>query len=249
MTLNLTESPVVIRQDLKEALNTAWLRLGMPGTWWTGQERLDIVAEARNAIACPFCRQCKQSLSPFGEEGEHEHLGRLSGPVIDVIHRMMNDSARLTPSWYERTIESGLSEPAYVEAVAVVVTAVAVDTFHCGMGMPLPELPPAQPGEPSRDLPGVARKRFSWVPTVPPREAGEDLRHAWWPDGDEGYVPRIHQALSLVVDEVIAFRALAEALYLPAGALMDFGAGPRAISRPQMELLAARISALNECFY
>ncbi len=249
MTLSLAESPVPVRQDLEDALNAAWLRLGGPGTWWTGQERLDIVAEARNAAACPFCRQCKQALSPFSEDGEHEHLVRLRAPVIDAIHRVMNDSARLTPSWYERTIESGLSEPAYVEAVAVVVTAVAVDTFHRGMGLPVPELPPAQPGDASRVLPPAARKRFSWVPTVPPKEAGEALKNVWWPDGNEQYVPRIHQALSLVTEEVIAFRNFAETLYLPSGAIMDFTSSSRAISRPQIELLAARTSALNECFY
>ena len=249
MTLNLAKSPVLIRTDLQEALNTAWLRLGLPGTWWTGRERLDIVAEARNAITGPFCRQCKQALSPFSEDGEHEHLERLPGPLIDAIHRVMNDSARLTPSWYERTIESGLSEPAYVEAVAVVVTAVVVDTFHRGMGLPLPELPPAQPGDASHLLPAGARKRFSWVPTVSPKDAGEALKNVWWPDGNEHYVPRIHQALSLVVEEVIAFRNLSETLYLPSGAMMDFASNYRAISRPQVELLAARISALNECFY
>ena len=243
------ESPVPIRQDLQDAMDAAWRRLGQPGTWWTGRERRDIVAEARKALACPFCRQCKQALSPFSVEGEHEHLDRLSGPAIDAVHRVMNDSARLTPSWYERTIESGLSEPAYVEAVAVIVTTVAVDTFHRGMGLPLLELPAAQSGQPSRDLPVGARRRFTWVPTVSPREAGEELRRAWWPDGDEQYVPRIHQALSLVVDEVIAFKNVSEALYLPSGALMDFAANHRAISRPQIELLAARISALNECFY
>ena len=247
--MNLAESPLVIRQDLEEALNTAWLRLGMPGTWFTGQERLDIVAEARKAVACPFCRQCNQALSPFSEDGEHEHLGRLSSPVIEVIHRVMNDSGRLTPSWYERTIESGLSEPAYVECVAVVVTAVAVDTFYRGMGLPVPELPPPRPGGPSHVLPAGARKRFSWVPTVSPKDAGEALKNVWWPDGDEEYIPRIQQALSLVTEEVIAFRNFSETLYLPFGALMDFNSNHRAISRPQMELLAARISALSECFY
>ena len=249
MTLNLAESPLVIRQDLQEALNTAWRRLSMPGAWWTGQERLDIVAEARNAVACPFCRQCKQALSPFTEQGEHEHLGRLSGPVIEAIHRVMNDSGRLTPSWYERTIESGLSEPAYVEALAVLATALAVDTFYRGMGLPVPELPPAQPGGPSHLLPASARKRFSWVPTVSPKDAGEALKNVWWPNGNKHYIPRIHQALSLVTEEVIAFRNFAETLYLPFAALMDFGSNRRAISRPQMELMAARISALNECFY
>lgn len=249
MTLNQAESPIPIRQDLKEALDTAWQRLGKPGTWWTGQERLDIVAEARNALSCTFCQRSKRALSPFSEEGGHEHLGRLAEPVIDVIHRVITDSGRLTPSWYDRTIESGLSEPAYVEAVAVVVTSVAVDTFHRGMGLPVPELPAAQPGEPSRDLPAGIRKRFSWVPTVSPKEAGEALRRVWWPDGEERYVPRIHQALSLVVDEVIAFLALSRTLYLPSEAVMGTGAGHHVISRPQMELLAARISALNECFY
>ena len=30
MTLDLAKSPVLIRKDLQEALNTAWLRLGVP---------------------------------------------------------------------------------------------------------------------------------------------------------------------------------------------------------------------------
>ena len=249
MALSWTDSPVQIRGDLSDALSTAWERVGRPGTWWSGEERIAIAEESRHAIACGFCARNREALSPFAGEGEHESLGTLSPPVVDLIHRLMTDAGRLTPSWYQRTIDAGLSEAAYVETVGVVITTVAVDTFYRGMGLDPPPLRSPQPGEPTRETPEGTRKKFSWVPTVSPMLASEALKKAWWPDGQDTYVPRVQQAMSLVTEEVIAFRALSEHMYLPTGSIMDFSVNPRAISRAQMELLAARISALNECFY
>lgn len=249
MTLNLADSTVQVRSDLSDALAAAWERIGRPGTWWSGEERLAIAAESRHASNCAFCARNREALSPFTEKGDHDRLGTLSPPHVDLIHRVMTDAGRLSPSWYRRTIDAGLSEPAYVETVGVIITVVAVDTFYRGMGLDPPALPDPQPGEPTRELPEGTRKKFSWVPTVSPKLAGEALKKAWWPDGQDAYVPRVHQAMSLVPDEVIAFRRLSEPLYLPTDNLMDFSKSPRAISRAQMELLAGRISALNECFY
>jgi hypothetical protein len=56
------------------------------------------------------------------------------------------------------------------------------------------------------------------------------------------------RALSLVPDAVRDIKLLAEVQYVP---LDDFEDPTlrRTLSRPQMELIAARVSAVNECFY
>ena len=57
------------------------------------------------------------------------------------------------------------------------------------------------------------------------------------------------RAMSLVPAEVRAMRDLSGAHYLSMDQMMDFATRHRAISRGQIELLAGRVSALNECFY
>ena len=58
------------------------------------------------------------------------------------------------------------------------------------------------------------------------------------------------RAMSLVPDCVRQMRSLSVAQYLPIEQVPDPTADPgRALSRAQIELLAGRISALNECFY
>ena len=59
----------------------------------------------------------------------------------------------------------------------------------------------------------------------------------------------IHKAMSLVPAEVESFFDLCEHQYLGALAMRDFAREFRAISHAQIELLAARVSAMNRCFY
>jgi hypothetical protein len=66
--------------------------------------------------------------------------------------------------------------------------------------------------------------------------------------GDIPIVPHIMQALSVVPDEARALRRSSEAHYVPMIALGDPMVG-RSLDRMQIELVAARVSALNECFY
>jgi hypothetical protein len=59
--------------------------------------------------------------------------------------------------------------------------------------------------------------------------------------------PNVGRALSLVPRDNQSFFALVGSMY----ALRDFQdlVWDRPLSRPQVELVAARVSALNECFY
>ena len=66
--------------------------------------------------------------------------------------------------------------------------------------------------------------------------------------GGADFVPNIVRALSAVPDEVRVLRQLSQTHYLPLGGLRDPSAR-RSLDRMQIELVAARVSALNECFY
>ena len=55
--------------------------------------------------------------------------------------------------------------------------------------------------------------------------------------------------MSLVPAEVRSFFDLVTHQYLPGEVMRDFSREYRAISHAQIELLAARVSALNRCLY
>ena len=59
----------------------------------------------------------------------------------------------------------------------------------------------------------------------------------------------IHRALSLVPAEVTGFFDLDTVHYLPDAVLRDYGNEYRALTHAQIEFLAARVSAINQCFY
>ena len=63
-----------------------------------------------------------------------------------------------------------------------------------------------------------------------------------------GSAPFVIRALSLVPAEVRAWSELSAAQYLSPEQMRSFDS-IRAIDRSQIELVAGRVSALNECFY
>jgi hypothetical protein len=67
--------------------------------------------------------------------------------------------------------------------------------------------------------------------------------------GGAPLAPNIASALSLVPDEARMLARLAAAHYMAIEHVPDptYCRGP--LDRPQMELVAARVSALNQCFY
>ena len=68
-----------------------------------------------------------------------------------------------------------------------------------------------------------------------------------WVRGQTGNVIR---AMSLVPDEVRTLNDLGAAHYMENRMVRDVSQSPaRALDRAQIELIAARVSALNECFF
>lgn len=237
-----SDHPDPIRADLVDAYRAAWTRIASPGTWLTGTERVAVADETRRARNCAICRERKNALSPNAIQGDHDHAGILSAPMVDQIHRITTDAARLTQSWHQSLIDEGLEVEAYVEALGVAVQTISIDGFHRAMGFPLEDLPTPLPGDPTRVRPEGLVENEAWVPI---QEASRLASELGLPGGQAPFVIR---ALSLVPAEVLAWRDLSNVQYLSADSMMSFKK-VRALDRSQIELVAGRVSALNECFY
>ncbi len=248
------DGAIGIRPAQAEACDRAWRRLGQPGTWWTGAERVALLEAARAASECELCRRRKQALSPNMVEGAHAGNAMLPAAAIEAVHRLTTDPGRLTESWYRELLASGLSPHQYVELVGVVAMTTVVETFARAIGAAPPPLPPAQPGGPSRREPPGAAVSVAWAPTLPADRLTPELAELYggirstlpsgaWPatTPTARRVGNVMLALSLVPDEQYAFSLFSSsALYRsPELALTD----------DQRELVASAASAYNDCFY
>ena len=234
-----------IRPDILAEQERAFAHIATPGAWFSGAERVAIAAEMRLARDCPLCQARKDAISPNAVSGDHTHGGLLSDTLVEVIHRITTDPARLSKSWYEGVLAAGLTDAAYVEAVSVVIHTISLDTFARGMGLAPRSLPKAQDGAASGYRPGSARHNGAYVPVIPPGE--ESAAEADIYNGMMG--ANVQQALTLVPDEQRSWFKLVGAQYLTQPQMRDFSQEPRAITHAQIEFLAGRISALNQCLY
>jgi hypothetical protein len=156
------------------------------------------------------------------------------------------DPGRLSERWLRGVIAAGLSEEQYVETVSIVAHVVAIDTMARGVGLDEPALPQPQPGMPSRYRPTGAKLGGAWVRWLEPADLSEAEAGLYPADRPAA---NIMKAMSLVPDEVRSFFDLVSHQYQPPLAMRDFSREYRAISHAQIELLAARVSALNQCLY
>ncbi len=234
----MTDAPTTLGDELDAAHARFWVALGRPGTWWTGTGRVAIAAETRAAGRCDLCAARKDAVSPAAVGGAHLTVadGLLSEGAVDAVHRIATDPGRLTESWLRATLGADFTEGHYVELLGIVCCVVAIDRVNTAAGLPVDALPEPRPGEPSGERPANLDDIGAWVPVA---AAGD---HA--PKG------RVLRALTLVPQTTRETDDLNSVQYLDPDGVMDVTKnGDRAISRSQMELIAARVSALNECFY
>ena len=240
------DSPFPIRADICDEHRAFWLRLAQPGSWWSGATRVAIAQESRNALECEYCRARKQALSPYTHEGEHSHVGDLPHLAVDAVHRIITDQSRITRKYVDDNAAAGLSKEQYVELVGIVVATFSIDEFHRALGLALEPLPQPMAGDISRYRPAMLSEDIGFVPTVPP-EGNVGNEADLWPGGRS---PNVVRALTLVPDALRDWRALGGAQYLSFQSMQNFVKDEhRAINRMQTELIAGRVSSINECFY
>jgi hypothetical protein len=235
---------VPVRQDLRETHREMLDHLRRPGCWFTGAERLAIAAESRGAADCPLCRERKAALSPEHVQGEHVRVSDLPETLVELAHRIRGDSQRLSRGWFDRIRADGIEEGPYVEAVGVVTFTAGLDFFCRALGVSVFPLPEALPGEPSGHRPDKLRSGVAWVAMLAPEDATGSESDLY----ESEFVPHIARALSQVPDHVRVLQRETASHYVHLRDLQNPTVG-RDLDRLQIELVAARVSALNECFY
>lgn len=242
--LSYDDAPLAIRADLAAEHSRVWAHISGPGLWLTGETRVAIAAEVRNAADCSLCAERNSVLSPYAVDGIHDNLDELSSVTVEMIHRIVNDSGRLTQDWYKGLLIDGLSEDEYVETLAVLAITICVDTFTHALGLAQRSLPTPITGVPEKSRPERAVKGLAWVPWISKENTiGDDL-NTFGPEASN-----VRRALSLVPNEAHSFMRLVAAQYLSAFQMKEFNNDSRAIMREQIELIAGRISAINQCAY
>ena len=248
-----------IREDIPAAHQRFWSRLAGPGSWWTGKERIAIAAESRAALACKLCQTRKKALSPYAQSGadsatethtrDTRYSATLPEAAVDAVHRIITDQSRITRRFVEENAansQDGLSKGAYVELVGLVVAIFSIDEFHRALGLPVESLPEAPPGEITRYQPQHLNDDIGFVPTIP-LDGATGPEADLWPTGRTANVAR---ALTLVPDALRDWQSLGAAQYLSFTQMADMGQQEgRALNRMQIETIAGRVSAINECFY
>ncbi len=247
MSFDYQTSPYPIPDYKADAHRACWAYLARPGSWWTGAERIAIAQASRDAMTCPLCAERKAALSPEAVNGVHAGASDLPEPVLDAVHRITTDPARLTERWLKGKLTDSFSDGHYVEAVSIITCLISIDTLHRALGLPLEALPEPEPGQPDAYRPAGAALDVAWVPMIYPENLTEQEADIYFGAPQMGHVIR---AMSLVPEAVRQLNALSAAHYLPTPQVGDMAAdGHLTLSRMQTELVAARTSIKNDCFY
>jgi len=215
---------------LTAACETATSGLAYPGDQLTAAQRSAVWRETRDALTNDLDIARRTALSPAAVVGEHEATGELEAAAVDVVHRVASDPGRLTRSWADKHI-AALGEQTYAELVGVTSIVVVIDRFDQAMGRALRTLPEPRAGEPARIRPDDVGDVGAWV-----SQAVTKIR------------ANVSRALTLVPETQGLWRPLVDTFYSRGGDFLELR-WDRALSRPQVELIAARTTALNECFY
>ena len=218
------DAPVPVRSGIADAHRAFWQRMAGPGARFTGEQRVAMAREARAARAV-------RTEPPWLRGLPEPEPGVLPVEAIRAIRTLSLDQHEIDRDWANGMIESLADDVAYVELVAIAVQTIAVDTFAEAIGVEPEPLPEPVAGAPDGTRPEGLGDIGAFVPATL-----------------EFSGPNVARALSLAPAENATFFGLVASMY----AMADFGElvwKDRPLTRPQVELVAARVSAINECFY
>lgn len=210
----------VVRDDLAHAHAASLAHVAAPGARLPAARRLQIAAVAQEAFLAP--EPTPPWVRPYDD------------PALDVAYRLARHAGTITEQWYEQVITEGMHPLEWVEIVGIVVATVPVVAFARAAGVPLPAWPSPVAGEPhGREADELAPATLNWVPVAAPADR----------------TASVVQALSALPDEWANLWQLAGAQYMSDAQMADPAWNRGTLSRPQMELVAGRISRIRECFF
>jgi hypothetical protein len=217
------------------------LSFARPGTWGTAKQRTAIAAHARSA-------RCEAGVQESVGDEALADSDSLPDAAIRLARSVALGGVGIDQDYCDQTQIEGVTEGAYVEIVGLVARLAHLDVFARGIGLPSRKLAdPVDDQAPSQQRPATATKEGFFTASVPnPPEGGDVARSLF---GDHP-VPNILRSLSLVPSEAERLINVLNEEYFSMDTMMDLSYSSHdALTRPQLELVAARVSALNQCFY
>lgn len=211
---------VTVRRDLEMAHRRSFDHVVSAGSRLTGDRRRRIAEVARDAYLDPA--PPPPWVRPYGDA------------LLDGAHRLARHAGTLTAEWYDQLVADGTHPLEWVEVVGIVVATVPVVAFARAVDLPTPVLPDAVPGAPTGLEAGeLVPATLNWVPVAAPADR----------------VASVVQALSALPGEWNNLWQLAAAQYMSDRQMDDPRWNRGTLSRPQMELVAGRLSLIRECFF
>ena len=235
---NDSEYPVT--NEIAKIHETQINSMGESGTWGTGTQRLAIAKIAR--VAGYKVGVLEKTSTENLSDNSH-----LPNAVTNIVKHIAITPKDLDKKFYDKAMNDGISDGEYVEIVGIVSRLTSLDVFARGIGVPLRNLPNAQKKAPTRVRPIEAIKELAWAPTIPNGAEGGELGNNLYGNMPKPYIVR---ALSMVPDELKAHMELEKVQYSRMDKVLDFSyTHHKGLNRSQVELVAGRISAINECFF
>jgi len=199
--------------------------LGRAGRWWTAPQRLAIASIAREAQPRPLWDRIPPLETIPADDGDP-----LSPFVSALIEVVAVDTASINREMVD-LISERIGDAAYAELSAIVAQVAAIDQLCHSLGTALAPCPAPSSGQPSRERPdGMG-------------DVGGHIHMSLHHEG-----ANVARSLSLAAEDHDRWRGLVLSMY-SRDAFLEMVWTDRALTRPQVELLAARTSALNQCFY
>jgi hypothetical protein len=196
------------------------LHVASPGATLTAERRVQIAQVARAAYL--DADPPPPWVRPYGDL------------ALDVAHRLARHAGTITEEWYGQILAEDMDALEWVEIVGVVVATVPVMAFARAIGSSIPSIPGPALGAPTGHIARpLATATLNWVPVAAPADQ----------------VASVVQALSALPDEWSNLWRLASAQYMSDTQMADPLWNRGTLSRAQMELVAARISLVRECFF
>jgi hypothetical protein len=219
-------APLTPSSQVNVAADQSWAELGKPGAQWTGAERIAIAELVRAASPRPLWDR-----APALDALAREPGGDVLSPfVAGLVERVAVEPSSLSKDDVAGIVAQ-LGDAAYAELASVVAQVVAIDHFAAALGVERRGFPSAEQGHPHRRRPEGMADVGGHIPMTEVIE-GPNVRRSLSLAGAD------HERWMMLVFVMYSGERFGELVWTD-----------RALSRPQVELLAARTSALNECFY
>ena len=209
-----------VRADLTEAHRASFRHVASPGACLTAAQRIRLAEIARDAYV--------------EAEPSPPWVRRYPDATQNLAYRLARHAGTFSVDLYDRSLAEGMNALVWVEVVGVVIATVPVVAFARAIGSDLTPFPGADGGSSTgRVAPDLVDATLNWVPVAGPADQ----------------TAAVVQALSALPDEWDNLWRLATAQYMSDRQMDDPAWTRGTLSRPQMELVAGRISKLRECFY